>query len=147
MPFKRPESVLVVIYTADGQVLLLRRSDHPDFWQSVTGSLGWGETPEAAALREVKEETGLDAGAALQDLGVQNVFPIFPRWRHRYAPEVNENIERAYALPLPQEQPINLSPEHSEYSWFSFADAAQKVGSWTNREAIERIAAGASKGS
>src|SRR5512145_1520230 len=36
--FKQPVSVLVVIYTAALDVLLLERSAHPGFWQSVTGS-------------------------------------------------------------------------------------------------------------
>ena len=37
-PFKIPESVLVVIHTADLEVLLIERADRPGFWQSVTGS-------------------------------------------------------------------------------------------------------------
>ena len=40
--FRRPESVLVVVHAADGQVLILRRSQPFDFWQSVTGSLQAG---------------------------------------------------------------------------------------------------------
>ncbi|MGD8932832.1 MAG: NUDIX domain-containing protein, partial [Chromatiales bacterium] len=49
--YKRPESVLVVVYTAGGEVLLLRRTRPRDFWQSVTGSLHWGESPRQAARR------------------------------------------------------------------------------------------------
>ena len=59
-PFRRPESVLIVIYTAGGEFLLLERRKPPGFWQSVTGSLEWGETIDAAASRELKEETGYD---------------------------------------------------------------------------------------
>ena len=58
---KIPVSVLVVIYTADGQVLLMERADAPGLWQSVTGSQDAGETLEQTAIREVREETGLDA--------------------------------------------------------------------------------------
>ncbi len=57
--FRRPESVLVAVFAADGQALLLRRSQPFEFWQSVTGSLGDGESPDAAAVRELFEETGL----------------------------------------------------------------------------------------
>ena len=67
--FKRPESVLVVVYTRTGKVLLLRRADHPEFWQSVTGSMEWGdEQPAETAVRELREETGITAApAALTD--------------------------------------------------------------------------------
>ena len=57
--YKRPESVLVVIYTISGEVLLLERRQPAGFWQSVTGSLAWDEAPREAAIREVSEETGL----------------------------------------------------------------------------------------
>ena len=36
--YKKPVSVLVVIHTADLEILLLERAGHPGFWQSVTGS-------------------------------------------------------------------------------------------------------------
>src|SRR3970282_1647166 len=36
---KLPVSVLVVVHTAQREVLLLARAARPDFWQSVTGSL------------------------------------------------------------------------------------------------------------
>ncbi len=55
--WKRPESVLVVVHTAD-QVLLLERVRPAGFWQSVTGSLEAGETASQAAIRELGEETG-----------------------------------------------------------------------------------------
>ncbi len=51
----------MVVHTPDLQVLLLERADHPGFWQSVTGSQDEGETLEQTAVREVEEETGLDA--------------------------------------------------------------------------------------
>src|SRR3990170_5586315 len=81
--FKRPESVLVVVYTRTGKVLLLKRADDPDFWQSVTGSLLWEETePQQAAVRELREETGIAAApAAFTDWKVQNRYVIFPPWR------------------------------------------------------------------
>ena len=138
--FKRPESVLVVVYTATGKVLLLRRREPADFWQSVTGSLRWEERePREAAARELREETGLQA-TGLQDLGWAHRFPILPQWRSRYGSDVRENLEHAFALELPAEVAIDLNPtEHWQYGWFSFAEAARKASSWTNREVIERL--------
>ena len=60
--FKTPISALVLIHTMDLQVLIMERADRAGFWQSVTGSLEPGETPLNTAIREVWEETGLDAG-------------------------------------------------------------------------------------
>ncbi|WP_096361276.1 dihydroneopterin triphosphate diphosphatase [Sulfuricaulis limicola] len=138
--FKRPESVLVVVYTVTGKVLLLKRAGEGDLWQSVTGSLKWEETESRqAAVRELREETGLDA-AGLRDAGQANRYSILPQWRHRYAPEVKENTEYVYFLALPAEKVITLnSAEHTEYGWYSFDEAASKVFSWTNREAILKV--------
>ena len=60
--FKIPESVLVVIYTPQRDVLLIERADHPGFWQSVTGAKDSLDEPLLqTAQREVMEETGITA--------------------------------------------------------------------------------------
>ncbi|MGF1642039.1 MAG: dihydroneopterin triphosphate diphosphatase [Thiotrichales bacterium] len=134
--WKRPESVLVVVYTATADVLLLRRREPPDFWQSVTGSLEWGEDPRSAALRELHEETGID-GLELQDCRKSRRFPIIPPWRARYAPDTDENEEHVFSLRLAQRVPPTLNPaEHTEFLWLPRDAAAARVWSWTNRDAI-----------
>lgn len=139
--YKRPESILVVVYTETGKVLLLRRADHEDFWQSVTGSMGWDETdPRQTAIRELKEETGIDAGDALVDLNLSHQYEIFPQWRHRYAPGTTENTEHAFALKLSGVVDVCLNPdEHVESVWLSFADVDDKIRSWTNRKVIDHL--------
>ena len=69
-------------------MLLIERADAPGFWQSVTGSQEPGETLVETASRELLEETGIDAAAygGLVDWKISNVYEIYPRWRHRYAP-------------------------------------------------------------
>lgn len=140
--YKRPESVLIVIHALDGRVLLLRRREPPDFWQSVTGSLQWGETAESAARRELFEETGLNA-AGLVDTGIRYRFPIHTVWRHRYAPDVHENLEHVFLLPLPEPVPVRLEPdEHTEYLWLPAAQAADRCFSWTNARVIREYILG-----
>ena len=138
--YKIPESVLVVIYTPKREVLLIRRTD-VGTWQSVTGSKDhraetWAET----AIREVQEETGLDAqhpDCHLQDWQLENVYDIYPAWRWRYHPEVSRNTERVFGLRLPQKMPITLSPsEHTEWQWLDWQAAADHCFSASNAEAI-----------
>ena len=139
-PYKRPVSVLVVIYTCDSEVLLLCRKDPADFWQSVTGSLEWDETPIQAAQRELTEETGISDVSGLVDCQIQNQFPILPAWRSRFAPDVQSNTEHVFKLELPEICNIKLNPqEHTEYQWLPAEQAILKASSVTNRDAIHCI--------
>ena len=140
-PFKIPVSVLVVIHTPDLQVLLLERADHPGYWQSVTGSQTEGESLEQTAVREVAEETGLDARRyPLTDWKLRNVFEIFPEWRWRYAPGVTRNTEYAFGLELPEPQPVRLAPrEHLASQWLPYDLAAEKVFSWSNAAVLRQL--------
>lgn len=139
--YKRPESVLVVICTAAGEALMLRRCMPEDFWQSVTGSLRDGETAMAAAAREVREETGIRTGNRLEDMGVKNRYRVWPEWRHRYAPGIEYNIEHVLRLRLAARCAVRLNPpEHMEYRWLPAAEAATLAGSTTNADAIRRFA-------
>ena len=137
-PHRRPESVLIVIHTAD-EVLLLERRRPPGFWQSVTGSLEWGEVPDAAARREVVEETGIAHGVLL-DLHWTQTYEILAAFGKVYAPGITHNLEHAFALTLGERAPVILSPsEHSQYRWEKFTEALKIVSSHTNRAVIERL--------
>jgi dATP pyrophosphohydrolase len=141
--YKRPESVLVVVYTRRGEVLMLRRTRPRDFWQSVTGSLAWGESPASAARRELYEETGIMAGSRLVDLKRGAVFPILPAWRSRYAPSARTNREHWFALALDHRRRPRLHPqEHTECRWLPHEQAARLATSWTNRDAIRYLLGG-----
>jgi dATP pyrophosphohydrolase len=139
--YKIPVSVLVVIYTPDLQVLLIERADRPGFWQSVTGSQDEGETLRQTAVREVAEETGLDAQAGLlTDWNMQNEFEIYQEWRWRYAPGVTRNTEHVFGLCVPQPVEVTLSPrEHLAYAWLPHDRAAEKVFSWSNAKVLRAL--------
>jgi len=137
--FRRPESVLIVIYDADDEFLLIERRKPAGFWQSVTGSLEWDESPDEAARREVVEETGIHDGL-LTNLQWTQVYEILPEFGRTYAPGITHNREHAFALKLARRAPVVLSPrEHSRYEWLVATDAVARVSSYTNRAVIESL--------
>ncbi len=139
--FKQPVSVLVVIYTRALEVLLLERADYPGYWQSVTGSRDDAESLRDTAIREVREETGLDAlRFTLSDWQQQNVYEIYPKWRHRYRPGTTHNTEHVFGMELPGQVAVKLAPrEHVRHQWLPWQEAADKVFSPSNRAAIQEL--------
>ena len=141
MAYKIPVSVLVVVHTYDLQVLLIERADRPGFWQSVTGSQDEGEALPETAVRELREETGIDASRyELTDWRKQNRYEIFRNWRSRYAPGVTHNTEHVFSLAVPAPLPVALDPrEHLRHVWLPCAEAAERVFSWSNADAIREL--------
>jgi dATP pyrophosphohydrolase len=140
--YKTPVSVLVLIHTADLKVLLIERADKAGFWQSVTGSIEAGDaTLRDTAIREVFEETGLDATQGkLEDWQFAQKYEIYEHWRYRYAPGVTQNVEHIFGLELPAPVDVKLAPnEHVAYEWVDWRDAAKRVFSWTNVEALRLL--------
>ncbi len=109
-----------VIITKDQQVLLLRRrSVHGAGTRSTPGGhLDFGETPEQCAVREVKEETGLDIDAVAFRAITNDVFVV----------------EGLHYLTIWMEgrytagEPILAAPyEASEIGWFSWSALPQPL--------------------
>lgn len=152
---KIPVSVLVVMYSTNGDFLLIERADKAGFWQSVTGSLDApDEPPLQTAVRELQEETGFQAvavdstvlgsnAAQLRQTGLLRAWPhalqyeIMPHWRHRYPEGVSLNTEHWFAVCLPQgAEPQLAEREHVGYAWLSAKDAAERCFSPNNAQAI-----------
>ncbi len=136
---KIPVSTLVLVHTPSLDVLLIERADFPGHWQSVTGSQEPGETLRQTAVRELREETGIDADAAggIVDWQLANVYDIYPQWRHRYPAGTTRNTEHVFALEVPAPVPVTLAPdEHLRHAWLPWREAAAKCFSWSNRDAI-----------
>ncbi len=124
---------------------MIERADRENFWQSVTGSLDApNEDLALAATREVFEETGIAVDqlpeGALHNRHHQIEYEIYPDWRFRYAPGVTRNTEHWFALQVPDNTHIKLSPrEHVAYQWLPFEEAAKKCFSRSNGEAILKL--------
>lgn len=141
---KIPESVLVVIHTADLKVLLLERADHAGFWQSVTGSRDSLDEPLShTAAREVAEETGIAVAPDQMDDWQHAIeYEIYPHWRYRYAPGVTRNTEHWFGLEVPGDMTVRLSPrEHLRHEWLDYEEAARRCFSPSNADAIRLLPA------
>jgi dATP pyrophosphohydrolase len=141
---KIPVSVLVVVHTAELDVLLIERAGNAGFWQSVTGSLDAVDEPLLlTAARELFEETGIVAdgtGIRLRDWQLANIYEIYPVWRHRYAPGVTQNTEHVFSVQVPRDITVTLSPrEHINYQWLPYLEAADQCFSSSNAEAILQL--------
>jgi dihydroneopterin triphosphate diphosphatase len=125
MAYKIPESVLVVVHTARLDVLLLERADGGSWgawgaWQSVTGSREPDDPDlEAAARRELLEETGLSLGTLT---------------------DVTHNTEHVFGFRVDSPTVATLDPaEHVAQLWLPWQEAMVRVFSPTNRDAIRQL--------
>lgn len=133
---KIPKSILLLVYTKEKDVLLLKKKGHDDMWQSITGSLLQNEKPIDAAVRELHEETGISSSDII-DCNKYYVFEIYEMWRHKYEEGVTHNTEYVFKLELNDKIDIKLDDnEHESFEWLTRVKAAEKVFSHTNRQAI-----------
>ena len=108
---------LVFVHRAD-EALVLFRAPEDAYWHVVAGGLERGETFDAAAVRELREETGLSAEG--------RVHPL--RRRYTWTGEHGGEVEgECYAVEAPAGWEPVLNEEHSEYRWCSFEEAAELV--------------------
>lgn len=102
--------------------LMLKRAPderiYPGLWQFVSGSIVEGEKAFDAALRELKEETGL----------TPNRFWAVPHVSTFYDPAYDAlNLSPLFAAQVgPRDEP-RLSAEHSSYEWVSFEEAMRRL--------------------
>jgi dATP pyrophosphohydrolase len=100
-------------------------------WQAVSGLIEDGEAAWAAALRELREETGL---AALRLLTVEPLATFYVPWLDRVI------IVPAFAAEVP-DQPVVLSEEHDAFAWLARDEMIARMEWPSQRAAIRELAA------
>jgi lipoyl(octanoyl) transferase len=133
-------TISVVPIGADGRVLLLRRSpERGGFWQQVTGRIERGEAPEAAARRELLEETGADVPVV--SLEYRHAFALDPALNRVRPGQLVLVEEVAFMARLPPGFAPRLSYEHAEHTWATPDDAAARLPFAGLRRAVKLAAA------
>ena len=134
MALETPRKKVQVWVRAGAEYLLLKTNPKRGaFWQPVTGSVEAGETIEAAALRELVEETGLAPHVELSS--VLSPFEF----------ESNGKLFREYAFlakvdPSSREK-VRIDPkEHTEFKWVSLEQALELVKHESNARILSEIA-------
>ncbi len=114
------------------QVLVMQRSPDtrcPGSWESVHGRIEANEKPEAAAVREVREETGLDV-ARLYNVTVQAF----------YLHSINTvELSIVFAAFVNEPAQVSLDAEHQNYQWLSPHDASSRFIWPREKEALSHI--------
>jgi dATP pyrophosphohydrolase len=120
------------VVEGSAEFLLLHRSgrDGAPFWQGVSGWIQDGEAPHLTALRELREETGLDA---TELYSVDAVFDLYA-WRRARVEAIVP-----FAALLAEDAAPQLSDEHDEWRWEPLAEAVQLVPYEPQRAALRRI--------
>jgi len=126
----RPDLVACWVFRLDAagrpEILLIRRSGgriYAGIWQCVTGRLEGDERVVDGALREVREETGLDR-ADIDDVFETDII----NWFHE--PSVDAVwCEAVFAARVRPDATIRLSHEHDDLRWLT-PDAARELVVW-----------------
>jgi 8-oxo-dGTP pyrophosphatase MutT (NUDIX family) len=128
----RPEEVMVVVYRPGPQFLVaLRSPERHGYWNLVAGGVEDGERPEAAARRELREESGLDRPVR---------FEAIPLELGYVRPEGMRVTMYAYLAEAPDGFEPVLNEEHVDYRWCDSADAVELLAYPEPCEAVSYVA-------
>ena len=137
----------MVVYTRERECLLLERAQPAGFWQSVTGSLRWGETPGRVRARELDEETGLGPAGLARCGHCSASFRSCPPGARgtRRTSRPTASISGTSSCRRASRSGCAPASTSRTSGWRS-SSRSRKVSSWTNRAGARAARADASPG-
>ena len=111
--------VLIHVRRGDEFLVAHRSPDSGAYWHTIAGTVEAGEESDAAAIRELREETGLEAEQLLE-LG--EFAYVRESWEEK--PGLRVHV-RAFLVDVAPDWEPELNEEHDEYRWLSRDEAAQ----------------------
>ncbi len=125
--------VIVFKRTKSGKYLflmLLRSPERGGFWQPVTGNVEVGESFENAALREVREELGID----------NVIWLIDTQYSYEFFDNGMDQFEKIFGAEVAEDQEVRLSSEHTKCCWVSKDRAINDYLKYPgNKEGLRRL--------
>ena len=113
-------ALALILHPVDGTVLIAQRPDgvhKAGFWEFPGGKCEGGETPEQCAVRETREETGLEVTVLEAWPAVTHVYPERTVVLHPFLCQA----QSGNAQPSESKQIVWVSPE--DLSRYSFPEA------------------------
>lgn len=138
---RAPFQILAIPYQITGGIptyCVFHRADC-DQWQFIAGGGEDEETPLQAAMREIHEESGIDANE-LTELKSMCYIPtdIFSK-RHLYNWAADTYVVPEYSFGVSVSGSVKLSHEHTECVWLSYEEAREKLKWDSNRTALYEL--------
>ncbi len=133
VPIKPNIGVCYVLREIRGQtqVLLLKRANFPSgIWCHIAGGIEEGERAWQCALREVYEETGLRP----QRLYSAEILETFYE-----APKDQITSGVVFVAYVSEDAHVEINQEHTDFGWFGFDEAIEKVEFVTQRQILQHI--------
>lgn len=111
--YPNPVAATAAFIRHDNEYLIIKRAKEPqkDWWDLPGGFMEYDETPEAALLREIEEET------QLKNLTINRFIGAFPG---SYS-GIQKVLDLVYLIDS-EDRALQLSEENTEYKWVALED-------------------------
>lgn len=131
MPVEKSAGVIIFYIEENGKAKYLLLKHKPDSWDFPKGLVEKGEKLEDAAIRECKEETGIE----IKELapGFKETIKFFFKVKFKYQIERGFNMGQivlkfvTYFLAQAETKNVKISFEHEGYEWLSFEEITKRL--------------------